>query len=342
MFARWGFLVDRHPWRVIVVALLVFAITASIIAKVVFLGGGELRSPRSLNLESGDAQQQIDREIPRTSGGGSSFFLLFSDQHLKAADPAFRSALENSLRDLGSDVRVSQLITPYNVPPAAVATYVSKDGHTALAVVDLKDDSTKAPHYYKQLRDKVRPTNLQVLATGSVAIQYTFNTTLAADLERAEIFSIPLTIIFLLLVFGAVIAAGLPLGVGILSIVGGVGGVFALAHVTDVSQYAINIVTLIGLGVSIDYSLFIVNRFREELASGAGRGPGDLAHDGHRRSRHHLLGADRRHRPGRDALLPRQLPALDGHGRRDRRRDRGLLLADAPARDPGAAGAKDQ
>ncbi len=275
MFARWGFLVDRHPWRVIVLALVVFAITAAIIAKVVFLGGGEMRNPRSLNLESGDAQQQIEREMPpqkATGGGGSSFYLLYSDPRLMVTDPDFRSALENSLRDLRSDSRVSQLITPYSVPAAAVSTYVSKDGHTALTVVDLKDDASTAPHYYHQLRDTVHATNLSVLATGGVAIQSTFNTTLAADLERAEVFTIPLTIIFLLLVFGAVIAAGLPLGIGILSIVGGVGGVFGLAHLTDVSQYAINIVTLIGLGVSIDYSLFIVNRFREELARGGGRG----------------------------------------------------------------------
>ena len=277
MFARWGLLVDRHPWRVIALALLVFAITAAIIAKVVFIGGGELRSPRSLNLEAGEAQQQIDREFPQKAsagggGRGSSFFLLFSDPRLKVTDPDFRSAVENSLRDLGSDSRVSQLITPYNVPPAAVSTYVGTDGHTALTVVDLKDELTRAQHYYQELRDKVHPTRLEVLATGEVASNYTFNTTLGADLERAEIFSIPLTIIFLLLVFGAVIAAGLPLGIGILSIVGGVGGVFGLAHLTDVSQYAINIVTLIGLGVSIDSSLFIVNRFREELAREGGRG----------------------------------------------------------------------
>ena len=277
MFARWGLLVDRHPWRVIALALLVFAITAAIIAKVVFIGGGELRSPRSLNLEAGEAQQQIDREFPQNAsagggGGGSSFFLLFRAPRLKVTAPDFRSAVENSLRDLGSDSRVSQLITPYNVPPAAVSTYVGTDGHTALTVVDLKDELTRAQHYYRELRDKVHPTKLQVLATGEVASNYTFNTTLGADLERAEIFSIPLTIIFLLLVFGAVIAAGLPLGIGILSIVGGVGGVFGLAHLTDVSQYAINIVTLIGLGVSIDYSLFIVNRFREELAREGGRG----------------------------------------------------------------------
>src|SRR5438128_4102748 len=75
----------------------------------------------------------------------------------------------------------------------------------------------------------------------------------------------------LLLIFATIVAAGLPLGVGILTIVGGIGGTFFLNRFTDVSQYALNIVTLIGLGVSIDYSLFIVNRFRDELASGESR-----------------------------------------------------------------------
>jgi RND superfamily putative drug exporter len=272
MFARWGFLVDRHPWRVMLLSLLVFLMTASIIAKVVLLGGGELRNPRSLNLESGDAAQQVERDLPHanTTTVGSSFLLLLSDPSRRVTDPGFRQAVEDSLRDLRNDSRVTDVTTPYSVPAAAASTYTSKDGHTALAVVDLKDDFTKAQHYYQHLRDKVRSNSLKVLATGNVAINATFNTVLAADLERAEVFSIPLTIIFLLLVFGAVIAAGLPLGIGMLSIIGGVGGVFALAHVTDVSQYAINIVTLIGLGVSIDYSLFIVNRFREELVKGNG------------------------------------------------------------------------
>ena len=78
----------------------------------------------------------------------------------------------------------------------------------------------------------------------------------------------PLAFILLLLVFGSAAAAILTLGVGILVIVAGLGATFALARATDVSQYALNIVTLIGLGVAIDYSLFIVSRFREELARG--------------------------------------------------------------------------
>src|SRR6266566_3665715 len=75
----------------------------------------------------------------------------------------------------------------------------------------------------------------------------------------------------LVLIFASIIAASLPLGVGLLAIVGGVGGTLFLARFTDVSTYAINIITLIGLAVAIDYSLFVVNRFRDELAAGATR-----------------------------------------------------------------------
>jgi RND superfamily putative drug exporter len=69
-------------------------------------------------------------------------------------------------------------------------------------------------------------------------------------------------------VFGSVVAALVPLGVGILAVVGGIAGMFLIARVTDVSVYALNVVTLIGLGVAIDYSLFITNRFREEMRRG--------------------------------------------------------------------------
>ncbi len=266
MFARWGLFVGRHPWRVIVMAVVLFAVSVAVL-----VSGGDLHNPKDLNLEAGLANDLLNRELPHT--GGSDFLLLFSSDSLKVTDGAFQSATESALTQLRADSHVAELKNPYDVPPAEAAAYISKDRHTALTVVQLKDDSGVAQKYYQQLRDKVHSGTLQVLATGGVAVNETFNKYLAADIERAEIFAIPLTVIFLLLVFGAVIAAGLPIGVGILSIVGGVGGVFALAHVTDVSQYAINIVTLIGLGVSIDYSLFIVNRYREELARGAERGP---------------------------------------------------------------------
>jgi RND superfamily putative drug exporter len=83
--------------------------------------------------------------------------------------------------------------------------------------------------------------------------------------------TLPVTLVLLVVIFASLVAAGLPLGVGVLTILGGVAGTFFLTRFTDVSQYSLNIVTLIGLGVSIDYSLFIVNRFRDELARGESR-----------------------------------------------------------------------
>src|SRR5258708_1073747 len=110
--------------------------------------------------------------------------------------------------------------------------------------------------------------NTQHIGTGTSG---GFRTTLESELTRAETVTLPVTLILLLLIFGTVVAAGLPLAIGICTIVGGLAGTFLLSRVTDVSQYALNIVTLIGLAVAIDYSLFIVSRFRDELAAGKSR-----------------------------------------------------------------------
>ena len=80
--------------------------------------------------------------------------------------------------------------------------------------------------------------------------------------------SLPLALILLVIVFATGVAALLCLGVGVFAVLGGVGAALALAHAIDISTYAVNVVTLVGLGIAIDYSLFIVTRFREELASG--------------------------------------------------------------------------
>jgi RND superfamily putative drug exporter len=165
------------------------------------------------------------------------------------------------------------LVTPYDQSgpgsgPAAAALRSNND-HSALVLVNIKDRLSTAEDYYQTLRDEVHSSRLNILATGDLAVTVASTKTLQSDLARAQSVSLPLSLILLLLVFGALVAASLPIGVGILTVIGGVGGTLLLAHVTDVSSYAIDIVALIGLGVAIDYSLFLVNRFREELAAGA-------------------------------------------------------------------------
>jgi RND superfamily putative drug exporter len=228
--------------------------------------GGDLRSGGIIQTsESGRGAKLIETELPRSTQ--TAFTVLFTSPTLVATDPAFKTAVDRSLAAVRSDPRVQSVSTAYDAG-ATAAQFISKDQHATVAVVSVKDDSVTAGKYYPELRGKITSDVLSVQATGYLAINHDFNTILEADLQRAEVVSLPLALILLLLVFGTVLAAMLPLGVGILAVVGGVAATFALSHSTDVSQYALNIVTLIGLGVAIDYSLFIVNRFREELARG--------------------------------------------------------------------------
>jgi RND superfamily putative drug exporter len=99
-----------------------------------------------------------------------------------------------------------------------------------------------------------------------VAVNHDFADVAKHDLARVELVIFPVVALFLLLAFGSTVAALLPLGVGMLAMVGGLAGTYVLARHMSVSSYAPNIVSMIGLGVAIDYSLFIVNRFREEIA----------------------------------------------------------------------------
>ena len=261
MFAAWGHFVYRYRWAVLGVSAALMVLSAVVSAR-----GGDLKSGGIIQTsESGRAAKLIQNELPRSSG--TSFTVLFSSPTLKVTDPAYKAAVEQALAPVRSDARVQSVLTAYDPGPQAGAL-VSKDQRSLIAVVSVKDESVAAQKYYTELRDAIRSDTLGVQATGYLAINHDFNTILERDLQRAETVSLPLALILLLLVFGTVLAAMLPLGVGMLAVVGGIAATFALSHATDVSQYALNIVTLIGLGVAIDYSLFIVNRFREELARG--------------------------------------------------------------------------
>jgi len=266
MFDRWGRFVYRRRLLVLGLSLLVLAASGVLAA-----GGGELSngSPGTGSLESFRASSLVKQELaPATATpAGGSFLLIFSSQTLQVSDSAFRSALESALEPLRSDPRVTGIDTPYTVPPQFAAAVTSKNGREALVTVHTRDAGTKAQKYYGELRSKVHSDVLGVQGTGQIPINLAFNQTLEKDLTRAEYVSLPVSLVLLLIVFAAVVAALLPLGVGVMAIVGGIGGTFLLSRYTDVSQYALNIVTLIGLGVAIDYSLFIVNRFREELAA---------------------------------------------------------------------------
>src|SRR5205809_2160230 len=266
----WGRFVYRRRWLVLVVSVLTLGVSAASL-----VAGGQLRNVPFRDTEAGRTNQLIRDEFPRPSGAPvaaatSSFVLIFtSTEGLDAADKHFVGDMTDALAQLRADPRVVSIFTPDNVLPESAAALRSKDGKRALASVTVKGTTTEAEAFFPELRALVRSEKFDIVATGNIPLNGDIDATLDRDLQRAEFVSLPLAFVLLLLVFGSAAAALVTLGVGVMVIVAGLGATFALARSADVSQYALNIVTLIGLGVAIDYSLFIVSRFREELARGA-------------------------------------------------------------------------
>ncbi|GAB4589060.1 MMPL family transporter [Nocardia sp. IFM 10818] len=144
----------------------------------------------------------------------------------------------------------------------------SADGRQAVAVVFAAGDDNHRIAVYPEIAAALRVEGIDTRLTGYSALADAIAAQSREDLIVAEAISIPLTAIVLVLVFGGIVAASLPVVVGSLAVVGAMGAVGLIARFTEVSIFAVNVVSLLGLGLAIDYGLFIVGRFREELAQG--------------------------------------------------------------------------
>ena len=290
MFAAWGRCVYRFRWLVLVASTLSIAALLFSMQYGGRLGTGEFSAPDG--TESGRVDDLLNDQVAKTP---PSFMLIFGSEDEKATDPAFRDQVERALEPLETDERVTNVRTAYEggTPDGDM---ISEDGHHSIAIVELEDGGyAERQDAYVALRQEVRPGPLEVVAAGEMPLNEDFETVTESDLKRAETVSLPLALLMLLFVFGSVVAAGLPIGVGILAVTGGFVGTLLLARVMDVSIYATNIVTMIGLGVAIKF----LSLRRKPFPGGGGtpprtRRPGP--HDGHGGARYPLLRAHGRHR----------------------------------------------
>jgi putative drug exporter of the RND superfamily len=227
----------------------------------------EVRPPVT---EAVRAVELMDRELP---GRPPTIGFVFSHPSLRATDPAFREAVEAALAPLKSDRRVARIRTAWeSQPPDPIR--LSHDGHRTWVTIELTGRAPAfasmtfgglPPSLYAGIRNRVRSATLEVTATGASAMNYDFYQVTREDLRRSELVVLPLVLVLLLLVFGSGVSAMLPVVVGVLAVTVGLAGTLLLGRITPVSGYAANIVSMIGLGVAIDYSLFVVTRFREEM-----------------------------------------------------------------------------
>jgi uncharacterized membrane protein YdfJ with MMPL/SSD domain len=262
MFSAWGTFVCGWKWWILASSgVLLCGAVASL------LHGGTLTTGSIQGIEADRTQALVEKALALP--GDASFTLVFSSKEFTVSDPRFGAAVKGALAPLAKDPAVAGIANPFELPPVLAKRMVSADRRRVLAVVALKGGALAAARAYPALRAKLQSGPLEVAATGSVPFHRDLDVTLEHDLLIAELISLPLALFVLLAVFGSVVAAALPIAIGALSVLCGIGGVLLLSHVTDMAQYTVNITSLIGLGVAIDYSLFMVSRFRDELGRGA-------------------------------------------------------------------------
>lgn len=239
-----------------------------LLAALVLLRGGMLGSGTTQGIESEVTQQLISRELAYP--GESSFIVLLRGKDgLTWRDPKYKAAVKEALAGLRRDARVRGVLAPDDAPQLVGERLVSADGSRVLVVVTLRDRYFQAAEAYPELRATVHSDLLEAGFTGHLAYRKDLDRTVEHDVMFAEIVSLPLALLVLIAVFRTVTAAAVSVGVGVLAVTTGVACIHALSYVIDIAVYAINVATLVGLGVAIDYSLFIVSRYRDELEGGA-------------------------------------------------------------------------
>ena len=266
MLESWGRFVHRHRWTVLILSVLSSGASLWLMRH----GGRFDTAFVPTETESGRALMLMNRDLPQRP---LAFHLVFGSERLAVSDPAFRAEVERALAPLQKDPRVSAVRTVWNANPPE-PDRISRDGHHTRVSIELKGHTAAVESMvfvadgaetYAALRPLVRSDTLRVTAAGALALHHDFTEITRHDVVRAELVILPVVPVLLLLVFGSVVAAAVPFGVGLLAVAGGMAGTFLLSRVMAVSLYAVNVITMIGLAVAIDYSLFIVSRHREEL-----------------------------------------------------------------------------
>ena len=262
MFERLGGWVVRRRWLILIGTAVFFVAAGGIGGGVAEkLSNGGFQDPAA---EASVAQRVLDREFGVTS---PNIVLLVTAENGDVDDKSTISDGKALTQELASEPGMEQVVSYWTT---GIPAFKSDDGQQALIIGVIQGDEDEVRERVEELSPKFSRTegDLTVKVGGFAEVFRQVGETIEADLIRAESIAFPITLILLVIVFGTVVAATLPLLVGVISIVGAFLILTVISGVTDVSIFALNLVTALGLGLAIDYSLFIVSRFREEVRKG--------------------------------------------------------------------------
>ncbi|GGS50489.1 MMPL family transporter [Streptomyces violaceus] len=260
---RWTRFVTARPRLSLLVAL-VFTALAVLAGSGVAdrLGAGGWEDPAA---ESTRATKALEREFP---GSQPNLLLLVDAGDASVDDPAVAARAKRLAERLASERGVTGIGSYWQSGTPALR---AEDGHEALIAARITGDEKTAAETLERIAPQYRGVHgtVEVTVGGPVAVRHEMQTIIQEDLTRAELIALPVTLVLLVMVFGSAVAALLPLGIGIVAILGTNAILRGLTELTDVSVFAINLTTALGLGLAVDYALFIVRRYREELSTGA-------------------------------------------------------------------------
>jgi RND superfamily putative drug exporter len=261
---RLALFVVHRRWVVIVAAVLFLPFAAIVgggVAKQLTVGGME-----DPGAESARTAVELQERFSRA--GQSDFVVVVTARDGDVDAPDVRAAGLAMTKRLGSEPDIAQASSYWvgNLGPLK-----SDDGSQALVFGSIKGDLDAKVKAVDELskRYTIRTDVISTAVTGRAEVARQVSEQAEHDLQRSELLTAPIVFIALVLVFGGIIAALLPLSVGILAVVATLLVLTILVALTDVSVFALNLTTGLGLGLAIDYSLFVVSRYREELATGA-------------------------------------------------------------------------
>ncbi len=264
-FARLGQFLVRRRWWVLV------------LAAVFFVGAGAYGGDVAKRLSNGgfsdptSESARAEAYLSETLGSGTPNVVLVvkpTASGVTVDDPAVQAAAREITAELAATPGVTQAVSYWSLDNAPPLRSTTADSALILARTTGNEDETRL--HVTEIADRFNRQGA-VITTQVGGISETFHevaTTIEHDLGLAELIALPITLLILLFVFRSVVAASVPLVIGGFSIVGTFVVLKVLSSVTDVSIFALNLTTALGLGLAIDYSLLLVSRYREERGKG--------------------------------------------------------------------------
>ncbi|MDX3639286.1 MMPL family transporter [Streptomyces sp. MB09-02B] len=261
--ARAGGWSARHRWAAVGVWLLFVVLTMGIGSA---MGSVEVKDSDQLKGET-SAAAHIVEEAGIEEPAGETVLIQAKDDATRATDPAFRAAVADVMQAVERTGKVADVTSPYDTRT------ISKDGRSALVQFDVRGASDTAGERIEPVLKAVADVqkehgSLRIEEIGGASMMKTFDDAFGDDFQKAEYSAVPVALGILLIAFGAVVAALLPVALAITAIVATMGLMAIVSHVIPMSDTANSVMLLVGLAVGVDYCLFYLRREREERAAG--------------------------------------------------------------------------